>query len=220
VKLPDVARALTEMDSFDASWTAEFQGLELMCRATGVSPTAAGLGGELLGGLLTVPRPNEPDFRAPPKAGAWPAITLGDEECLVVVRTDYSNDAAWAAVLEALAQPEFNIDTDVHAVTGHAWAGAGPDEILGALPPDPPEAVFIADATAMNTEGYPLLAVSTTIPAPSEDYEPGEGVTREFRAEARVVAGIHEQLEVGNMSFEEYSEQANCDPGGVYRGFD
>jgi hypothetical protein len=228
VKLPDVARALTEMDSFNASWTAEFQGLELMCRVTGVSPTAAGLGGELLGGLLTVPRPNEPavprpnepDFRAPPKAGALPAITLGDKECLVVVRTDYSNDAAWAGVLEALAQPEFNVDTDVHAVTGHAWAGAGPDEILGALPPAPPDAVFIADATAMNTEGYPLLAVSTTSPAHSEDYEPEQGVTREFRAEARVVAGIHEQFEVGNMSFEEFSEVANCDPGGVFRGFD
>jgi hypothetical protein len=222
VKLPDVARALTEMDSYNASWTAEFQGLELMCRATGVWPTAADLGGELLGGFLAVPRPDEPDVRAPhpPKAAARPAITLGDEQCLVVVRTDYSNDVGWAGLLEALAQSEFADDVDAHVVTDRAWAHADPDEILGALRPAPLAAVFVADATAMNTAGYPLLAVSTVIPAPGEDYEPEQGVTREFRAEIGVVANMHIQFEIGNMGFEEFSAWANDDPDGVFRGFD
>jgi hypothetical protein len=225
VKLPEVARALTEMGSYNASWTAEFEGLELMCRVTGVWPTAADLGGELLGGVLAVSERDEPDVPAPQPPGATsrPAITLPDglpdDRPVVVVRTDYSDDTAWAGLLEALGQADFTDDVDVHTVTGPAWNGADVDEVLAALPPDPPEAVFIADATAMNTDGYPVLAVSTTIPAASEDYEPEDGVSREFRAEAGTVASMHINFEIGNMSFAEFSEWATDDPEGVFRGY-
>lgn len=157
VRLPEVVRALTEMGPDDASWTAVFEGLELMCRVAGISPAAADLGGELLGGILVAPWPDELDARVPepPKGGVRPAIRLDDDQRVVVVRTDFSNDAAWAGLLEALAQSAFadDVDVDVHAVTGQAWAGASPDEILAALPPHALEAVFIADATAMNTRG-------------------------------------------------------------------
>lgn len=61
--------------------------------------------------------------------------------------------------------------------------------------------------------------MSTTIPAPSEDYEPEQGLAREFRAEAAVVADMHIQFETGNMGFEDFSAWANGDPDGVFRGF-
>jgi hypothetical protein len=64
-----------------------------------------------------------------------------------------------------------------------------------------------------------VLAVSTTIPAASADYEPEDGVSREFRAQAETVAGMHINVETGNMCFEEFSEWATDDPDGVFRGY-
>jgi hypothetical protein len=225
VRRPEVAAALAEMGSDSADWTAEFEGLELLCRAGGISPVAADLGGEILGGILTGSRLDEsaaepePEPR-PPAARPRPPIALPDLESfpLVVVRTDYSDDAAWARLLDVVGRYEFG-DPVIHAVTGPDWAGAGVDDVLTALPPDCPEAVFIADLPAMSTDGYPVLAVSTIIPAPSQDFEPEDGVTREFRAEAEAVASMNANLSIANVSFEEYSESANGDAEGILRGW-
>jgi hypothetical protein len=54
VKLPEVAAALADMGSWNAVTWARLYGLELMCRVAGVSPTAADLAGELLGGIMVV----------------------------------------------------------------------------------------------------------------------------------------------------------------------
>jgi putative intracellular protease/amidase len=53
VRLPEVRQALSGMRSVRALITADSSDLELMCRVAGVSPTAADLTGELLGGILT-----------------------------------------------------------------------------------------------------------------------------------------------------------------------
>jgi hypothetical protein len=220
VKLPEVARALAEMGSDDAMWTAEFQGLELLCRVSGVSPAAADLGGELLGGLLGDLEQDEPaaDAARSPAARSRPPIALPDLASfpLVLVRTDYSDDAAWAEILESARRWEYG-DQLVHAVTGPAWAGAAVDDVLAALPPHRPEAVFIADLPAMNASGYPVLVVSTVIPAPSEDYEPEDGVSREFRAEAGTITTMNANLAIANIGFEEFSESASHDPEGIFR---
>ncbi len=83
------------------------------------------------------------------------------------------------------------------------------DEVLAALPTEhPPLTVYLADAITLTTEDALVLAVSTQIPAPSEDYEPEEGVSREFRVPVEFVAMIEGNLGIGNMSFEEYSAEA------------
>jgi hypothetical protein len=61
-RLPELSRPLMAMGSYDVTWTAEYEGLELMCRVAGVSPTAADLGGALLGAVLEAP----PGLFAPP----------------------------------------------------------------------------------------------------------------------------------------------------------
>jgi hypothetical protein len=55
IRLPEIRQALSGMRSAAAVITAETGDLELMCRVAGVSPTAADLTGEFLGGTWILP---------------------------------------------------------------------------------------------------------------------------------------------------------------------
>lgn len=224
-RLPELSRPLMAMGSYDVAWTAGSEGLELMCRVAGVSPTAADLGGAFLGAVLDPPAglfepPTGPVPVVPPARPVIPWSGAPDDAPLLLIRTDYEDDDAWAAVVAEAARSSLAGDpVATLTVSDPGWAAASVDEVLAALPPgDFWEAVFVADAQTMTAPGHPLLAVSTSIPAPSVDYEPEEGVTREFRATADTVADMHVNFQVANMSFEEFSTWANDEDDKVYRG--
>ena len=215
-RLPELVRALDPAGA-DPLWAVDVEGLALLCRVAGVAPTAADLGDELLGGLLDVVEPDERSPEPPPPVRA--PLTVPDLAFfpVVMVRTDYSDDDAWAEVVDSAQQNEWR-EPVIHAVSDPVWAGADPEEVLAALPPDRPGVVFVADQAAMNPFGYPVLAISTTIPAPSADYEPADGEQRTFRAEAETVSDVAGQLAIGNLGFADLVDQAGRDPEGVFRG--
>jgi hypothetical protein len=136
-----------------------------------------------------------------------------------VVRTDFTDDAVWDQVVESLEQPwGDNFSSTTFPVTDPAWAGADPDEVLAALPDGRLlDVVFIADATTMRGR-QALLAVSTTIPAPSEDYE-SEYNEREFRILPQAVAEMQANLATGNMSFHDFADSALGDQDRIHRSF-
>lgn len=158
--------------------------------------------------------------------GRRPAVDLGQvtEWDAVVIRTDYSNDGAWQKVTAGLGQPwGEGVESSWHVVEGAAWAGAGADEVLAALPdhlPDLHDVVFLADADTMYGEQNSLLAVSTDPDMRDEDHEiPGLGFTSRFRILPTAVAEMVGNLAIANMDYEDFSSSAHGDPQRIHRGF-
>lgn len=151
-----------------------------------------------------------------------PSIDLSDdtEWDALVIRTDYSDDAAWQLVTTGLQRPwtdEFEASS--HVVDDPGWDGAEADEVLAVLPEDAPEVVFLADARTMRGE-HPLLAVSTDPDMVDEDHEfPGLGFTCRFRILPTAVAEMVGNLAIANMSFEDFSSSAHGDAHKIHRGW-
>ncbi|WP_326999946.1 hypothetical protein OHA72_33035 [Dactylosporangium sp. NBC_01737] len=124
----------------------------------------------------------------------------------LVLRTDFTDEAAWAAVKAAVdaeaVGATFVSDAAYDGVSIQALVAADAvaeeDEQVGYL--------FVADATTMRDEERPLLAVDLW-------NEPG----RTFRVPARWYPDVSANLSIGNMDFEEFADAVGED--GAYRGF-
>jgi len=151
-----------------------------------------------------------------------------------LIRTDFSDDAAWATITTAVSTPvDFN---DLHDID-HGEAGYSPlvapvddrqfEGITGAALGE-----FLAAAGQFG--GYALLADARSVAeaaAGSEltvDYvdlsvTPGDEdlfesfVGRTFRCLVSEIASIEANLSIANMDFSDFA--ANIDPDGVFRGF-
>lgn len=156
---------------------------------------------------------------------ALPAVTGHDEFDALVVRTDYHDDRAWQRVTAALTGPEGAAlyEAHVHFIDDPVWAGATVEDVLAAVRADENLAVvFLADRMTMRAENQALLAVTTLTREDceaDEDYEQLTEFGREFRTIPAAVHGIHANLSIGNLGFEEYGAWAQDDPEGVYRSF-
>ncbi len=155
-------------------------------------------------------------------SSARPPIDLGDygKFDALVIRTDYSEDAAWRLVVAMLRRPRNGFGSSCHFLDNPAWEGAGVEEVLAALPETPPEAVFLADAATMRDE-HTLLAVNTALFDDKDDEEHGaeDGVTLLFRILPAAVAEMHANLAVANIAFYGFWQSARCDPHQIHRGF-
>ncbi|MFJ5220991.1 DUF6924 domain-containing protein [Streptomyces sp. NPDC088354] len=147
----------------------------------------------------------------------------------VILRTDYSNEETWRAVLQDIAQA-CGDDTEVSdlcVVDDPEWAAAESDDVLNAVRGSEElrgvSVVFIADYATMNPGHHALLAVLTNS---RDDYDDDESYEwelrfgREFRTVPRGVASISANLVTANMEFVEFSEVAHHDTEGVYRDSD
>jgi hypothetical protein len=133
----------------------------------------------------------------------------------LVVRTDYSDDEAWQAVVDLLNQPNDGFPVRTHVVDDPAFAGASADEVkLSTMDADAGlEVVFLADAVAMKRD-HTLLAVSTR----SQELEEGDlELSSEFRLLPAVVNLMHVNLAIGHQDFWEFAFEAARHPDGVYR---
>ncbi|MFE5211784.1 DUF6924 domain-containing protein [Streptomyces sp. NPDC056600] len=131
-----------------------------------------------------------------------------DDLASTVLRTDFADDTAWAAVREAL-------DTaDGH---GHATCVSDPrftdvplqaliEEEAAAEEEDRLTYVFLADATTLADPEFPLLAVDL-------HDEPG----RTFRVPARWYPEVSANLSIANADFADFADAADAE--GWFRGW-
>lgn len=151
--------------------------------------------------------------------GVRPDIHLEDDTTLVV-RTDYTDDDAWRAVVALLdAEHPIGAIPVNHFVDDPAWDGATVDEVL-AVAPEAGGVVFIADAATMRAP-HPLVAANAVTREECEDdeeyaYEMSHG--REFRVLPGGVADVYANLSIANSDFPDFAVQAQDDPDGYYRG--
>lgn len=146
----------------------------------------------------------------------------------LLIRTDFSNDAAWqeirsaasrpgpgfeealgllTEVHEAAGEPLDSIETNLHIVDDHDYAGVTAEQLLKALDDDAHQVLLIVvDQTAIREPDHPVLIVDLV-------GEPG----RTFRALPSCVFEIESNLSIGNMDWEEFVN--GVDDNGIYRGF-
>jgi hypothetical protein len=132
-----------------------------------------------------------------------------DDLTSLVLRTDFSNDAAWEVLQAAIdgaheyRQATYASDSRYAGVTVQALVDAD----AAASEAEKLTYIFLADAEAMADPEHALLAVDLYD-------EPG----RTFRVPPRWFADISANLCLANMDFYEFADAV--DASGTYRGFD
>jgi hypothetical protein len=129
-----------------------------------------------------------------------------------VMRTDFSNRAAWEAICKAVQKPSpEGFEADVTFIDDRAFEGMTKQQLLASIPNDYPHTfIIIVDQKAITEAEHPLLIVNL-YGDPSAD--PGA----EFRAVPSVIQDIQNNLSIANMDFVDFS--GAVDGGGVFRGF-
>ena len=167
-----------------------------------------------------------------------PTLPLTDDH--LVIRTDFSDQAAWDAVRDDLGKTwddEFEIAVEI--IDDPAFDGLAPEQFLAMQPEDYPHSVVVlADKETMTSPDRLLLVVSLEIS--DQDYEaemrasgdwdeewaaegrgwengwPQRGGT--FRSTAPGVGSITANLSIANMDLCEFATAV--DDEGVFRNFE
>ncbi len=127
----------------------------------------------------------------------------------LVVRTDFSDQAAWHEICEEIQRPvgPLRFRANVEFSDDVEYAGMSTNQLLELLPHNYNHSfIIVADQTAILSPEHPLLIVDLY-----------ERSAHEFRAIPSAVQSIENNLSIGNMDFEEFAEAVEDD--GVFREF-
>lgn len=127
----------------------------------------------------------------------------------LVLRTDFSNQAAWEEIRQAVEKPvgTFRFRANVEFLDEIEFARVTKDELLELVLKNYNHSfIAIVDQTAISHPEHPLLIVDLW-----------EGSGNEFRAIPSQIQGIENNLSIANMDFEEFAEAVDED--GIFRGF-
>ena len=130
-------------------------------------------------------------------------------ENLLVIRTDFSNQAAWKAICATIQKPVgiFRFRANVEFLDDAEYADITKDQLLELLLQNYNHTfIVVVDRTAISFPDHPLLIVDLY-----------ERSGHEFRAVPSQIQGIENNLSIANMDFEEFAEAVGED--GIFRGF-
>ncbi|MFW6774927.1 DUF6924 domain-containing protein [Nocardioides sp. CPCC 205120] len=210
------------------------------CGGEGEDQTAS----DLVGGT---PYTTDPSADATPSAAPTPAAPattspssppsptsftglpdhLFENRATPLVRTDFSDDAAWNRVVAAVtAEVDLGSGTgeswplvpNVWAVDDRSYEGVTAELVLATAPEGQYRYALLADARSMqevDADGGPSVVYVdlTTSPVEAEEWN----LLRQFRCGANMVAEVEANLSIANMAFDDYADVEGAD--GVFRGF-
>jgi hypothetical protein len=137
------------------------------------------------------------------------ALPSPDDLTSLVLRTDFSDDAAWDE-LRAVLRSE-GAHRSATYVSDPAYAGATIQALVeadaAADEDDRLTYLFLADDIAINDDDHLLLAVDLA-------EEPG----RTFRVQPAAFTDVSANLAIANMDFADFADAA--EDSGTFRGFD
>jgi len=130
----------------------------------------------------------------------------GDKSLLL--RTEFSNNPAWAALCKAVAVPsEEGFLASLDCISDPAYAGLSAEKLLTLKAKDLGHYfMFLADKECLTSPEFPILVVDL-------NREPG----RTFRVIPSETWGVENNLSISNMDFYEFADRVDKD--GVFRGF-
>ena len=130
-----------------------------------------------------------------------------DTHNALVLRTDFSDTAAWEAICAAIRKPVGAFKAVVDFVSDPVYDGISTEQLLSLIPQASNYTfIFIVDRIALSQPDYPILVVDLYT-------EPG----RTFRVIPSEMCSIENNLSIANMDFEEFAEAVDED--GIFRGF-
>lgn len=126
----------------------------------------------------------------------------------LLLRTDFSDDAAWKALCDAVQEPsEEGFQAYFDFISDPTYDGLTIEQLISLAPKGGDHSfVCIADRIALTNPERPILVVDLYD-------EPG----RTFRIIPREIWGVENNLSIANMDYREFAD--NCDSDGVFRGF-
>ena len=152
--------------------------------------------------LTCVQSPGEVLQLTPLVKAKTPPPTAPPVEGFPVVRTDFSNDAAWQTLQGKLQD---GTDVDLLFVSDDALKGARVDDLRSRF--SSYGVAFVVDEATLSNEEYPLLVVDFS-----------KKKLREFRVIPEALNDVACNLAVGNMDFKEFAAAVGTDR--IFRGFD
>jgi hypothetical protein len=134
--------------------------------------------------------------------------TLPKTENALLLRTDFSDEAQWAALCEAVEAPsKEGFQANVECISDPAYDGLTVGELVALAPRGGDRSfAFIVDRVTLTGPERPVLVVDLYD-------EPG----RTFRVVPSEMWGVENNLSISNMGFYEFAD--HVDPDGVFRGF-
>ena len=132
---------------------------------------------------------------------------LPRSDMALVIRTDFSDDAAWHAVVAAIRQPVEGFFAYVEFVDDPAFKDLTVEQLVALGDDLSMSYAIVADTVTLSGAEHTLLVVSLL-------EEPG----RVFRAIPSAIQSIENNLSITNMDFWEFAD--NVDADGVFRGFE
>ena len=126
----------------------------------------------------------------------------------MLLRTDFSDDAAWSDLCERCqARTEEGFQACVECVSDPTYDGLSVEQLLALTPRDANcTFAFIADRLTFASPERPVLVVDLHT-------EPG----RTFRVVPHAMWCIENNLSIANMDYAEFADNADAD--GIFRGF-
>jgi hypothetical protein len=134
---------------------------------------------------------------------------IPETEAALVMRTDFSNDAAWKKICAIIQKPVgiFRFQAYVHFLDDRQYEGINKEQLLKLIPRNYGHTfIIVADSVAMLHPEHPLLVVDLY-----------EGSGQSFRAIPRQIQAIENNLSIANIDFEEIA--ATIDDDGIFRDF-
>lgn len=126
----------------------------------------------------------------------------------LMLRTDFSDDAAWAALCAAVQEPsDEGFQARLDCISDPGYEGLTVDQLVALAKKGGDHSfVFVADRLALTDPEQPVLVVDLYD-------QPG----RTFRVIPREMWGVENNLSIANMDYFEFADSADAD--GVFRGF-
>jgi Domain of unknown function (DUF6924) len=136
-------------------------------------------------------------------------VTLPQTSATPLIRTDFSDFAAWKAACARIATPseEDGFLAVVEILDDPAYDGLTSEQLLAMAPESLNQAILIvADKIALSSTEVPLLVIALN-----------RDRGREIRVIASELWGVENNLSLANMDFHEFAD--SVDEDGVFRGF-
>lgn len=123
----------------------------------------------------------------------------------VVLRTDFTDDAAWSDVCSAISTPSGSFRVAVEFINDAQFDSLTIEGLLELIPPSSKKTfIFLVDEKTIADPEHPVLTV---------DLFQDKG--RTFRVIPDQVAAVENNLAIANMDWEDFS--LNTDKDGVFR---
>lgn len=132
-------------------------------------------------------------------------LALPRTDNTLVLRTDFSDEAAWRSLCEAIQRPVGEFRANVECVSDPRYEGITPEQLVTLNSPRH-TFMFLADHVALAGTDQLVLVVDLS-----------EAPGRTFRVGPSEAWGVENNLSLANMGFSEFAEAVGSD--GVFRGF-